>query len=188
MQHQLTDFHNLDGVCLLRGTDWIFTCSLFHTKSHLYSRRSHRRHCTILKRDPAGWFRQKASDLYLEGTRFQSHPGLLSWRKTVAGISRHWVALSYCDLQVTVPLWVSFNDVVTCYLHIAAVKNERMDKRVRNVGEMIMKGKDKSTLRKTSHSFVSSITKGTNSVQDLSADSSQVTSCPRRHLKWDNTF
>ena len=27
IQHQLTGFYNRDGVCLLRGTDWIFVCN-----------------------------------------------------------------------------------------------------------------------------------------------------------------
>jgi len=125
----------------------------------------------------------KASDLYLEGSRFQSRPGLLSWKKTVAGIFHHGVALSFSDLQVTVPVWVSFNGAVTCYLHIAAVKNERIDERVWGVGEMIMKGKDRSTRRKASHSFILSTMNGTNSVQDRSTDSSRATCCPRRHLK-----
>ena len=39
--------------CLLRGTYRIFTCSLFHTKSHLYPRRSHRQHCTIWTKGPS---------------------------------------------------------------------------------------------------------------------------------------
>jgi len=27
-QHKLTDFYNRDGVCLLRGTDWVFIHNL----------------------------------------------------------------------------------------------------------------------------------------------------------------
>ena len=27
IQHSLTGFYNRDGVCLLRGTDWIFICN-----------------------------------------------------------------------------------------------------------------------------------------------------------------
>jgi hypothetical protein len=27
IQHQLTGFYNRDGVCLLRGTDWVFICN-----------------------------------------------------------------------------------------------------------------------------------------------------------------
>ena len=130
----------------------------------------------------------KISDLYLEGTRFQSRPGFLSWNKTVAGISHHIVALSCSDPQVTVPLWVLFNDAVPCYLRVAAVKNERMDERVWSFGEMILKGKDRSNQRKSSYSFILSITNSKNSVQDISTDSSQVICCPRRHLKWDNIF
>ena len=30
IQHQLIGFYNRDGVCLLRGTDWIFTYRQFH--------------------------------------------------------------------------------------------------------------------------------------------------------------
>ena len=30
MQHWLTDFYNRDGVCLLRGTDWIFIYPQFN--------------------------------------------------------------------------------------------------------------------------------------------------------------
>jgi hypothetical protein len=32
IQHLLTVFHNRDGVCLLRGTDWVFKCHILHTQ------------------------------------------------------------------------------------------------------------------------------------------------------------
>ena len=32
MQHYLTGLYNRDGVCLLRGTDWIFVYVQFRTK------------------------------------------------------------------------------------------------------------------------------------------------------------
>jgi len=27
IQHKLIGFYNADGVCLLRGTDWVFNCN-----------------------------------------------------------------------------------------------------------------------------------------------------------------
>jgi hypothetical protein len=28
IQHELFGFYNRDGVCLLRGTDWVFKCNI----------------------------------------------------------------------------------------------------------------------------------------------------------------
>jgi hypothetical protein len=104
----------------------------------------------------------KASDLYVFRRYSVSiSSGALILKEDCRGLISSQSGSSYCGLQVTLPLSVLFNDAVTYYVHIAAVKNERMDERVWSVGEMTLKGKDRSTQRKATHSFVLSRTNRT---------------------------